>query len=69
MPIAHVTIAEGRSSKQIRAAIAAVTSALADTLDAPLSTIRVIVTEIPLTHWGSGEQTLAEKRADPAPGT
>lgn len=63
MPIIQVSIAEGRRPDQIRDMIGKVTSAVADSLSAPADTIRVIVTEIPLTHWGSGTQTLAEKRA------
>jgi len=62
MPICQISIAQGRSPDKIREAIRRVTEALSETLDAPVSTIRVIVTEVPLTHWGSGEQTLAEKR-------
>ncbi len=62
MPLIQVSIAQGRRPEQIRAMIAGVTSAVADSLDAPVESIRVIVNEIPLTHWGSGTQTLAEKR-------
>lgn len=63
MPIVQVSIAEGRSPEKIRAMMREVTEAVSRTLDAPASTVRVLVTEVPLTHWGSGEQTLAEKRA------
>lgn len=63
MPIVQVSIAEGRGPEQIRAMIREVTAAVAGTLGAPVPTIRVLVTEVPLTHWGSGEQTLAESRA------
>ena len=35
--------------------------AIAESLDAPASSIRVVVTEVPLTHWATGDVTLAEK--------
>ena len=41
--------------------ISAVTAAVADSLDASPASIRVIVTEVPLTHWATGDVTLQEK--------
>ena len=61
MPMAFVSIREGRSPEKIRAMISAVTAAIAETLDAPVASIRVVVTEVPLTHWATGDVTLAEK--------
>jgi 4-oxalocrotonate tautomerase len=43
--------------------ISAVTAAIAESLDAPASSIRVVVTEVPLTHWATGDVTLAEKQS------
>lgn len=62
MPIVQVSIAEGRRPDQIRTLVHRVSAAVAESLDAPVDTVRVLVTEVPLTHWGSGSQTLAEKR-------
>jgi 4-oxalocrotonate tautomerase len=59
--MAFVSIREGRSPEKIRAMISAVTVAIAESLDAPASSIRVVVTEVPLTHWATGDVTLAEK--------
>ena len=61
MPMAFVSIREGRPPERIRAMISAVTAAIAESLDAPASSIRVVVTEVPLTHWATGDVTLAEK--------
>jgi len=63
MPIVNISIAEGRRDDQIRELIRSVTTAVSTTLDAPVETVRVLVSEVPTTHWGSGEQTLAERRA------
>ena len=61
MPMAFVSIREGRPPESIRKMISAVTAAIAESLDAPASSIRVVVTEVPLTHWATGDVTLAEK--------
>lgn len=63
MPIVQISIAEGRTATQVRELIGQVTAAVSTSLEAPVDTIRVLVTEIPPTHWGSGPVTLAEKRA------
>ena len=60
--MAFVSIREGRPPEKIRALISAVTAAIAESLDAPASSIRVVVTEVPLTHWATGDVTLAEKQ-------
>ena len=65
--MAFVSIREGRSPEKIRAMISAVTAAIAESLDAPAASIRVVVTEVPLTHWATGDVTLAEKQQETAP--
>lgn len=61
--MAFVSIREGRSPESIRTMISAVTAAIAESLGAPAASIRVVVTEVPLTHWATGDVTLAEKEA------
>lgn len=60
--MAFVSIREGRPPEKVRAMISAVTAAIAESLDAPPASIRVVVTEVPLTHWATGDVTLAEKQ-------
>lgn len=67
MPMAFVSIREGRPPETIRTMISAVTAAIAESLGAPPSSIRVVVTEVPLTHWAIGDVTLAEKQEQDAP--
>ncbi len=69
MPIAFVSIREGRPPEAIRKMISAVTRAIAESLDAPPSSIRVVVTEVPLTQWAAGDVTLAEKQEKDAQAT
>lgn len=52
MPIVQLQILEGRSEEKIAEVIENVTNTISETLDAPKESIRVIVTEIPKTHWG-----------------
>jgi 4-oxalocrotonate tautomerase len=57
MPIARIQIMEGRSLEQIEALIDEVTLAIHRTVNAPLETVRVMVEEVPKTHWGIGGKT------------
>jgi len=54
MPIAHIMIIEGREPEQKKALIRAVTTAIADSLQARPESIRVILQEVPKEHWGIG---------------
>lgn len=52
MPIIQVQMMEGRPEEKIAEVIQNITNAVAETLDAPKESIRVLVNEIPKTHWG-----------------
>ena len=62
MPIAMIHIVEGRDPDTKRRLIAAVSEAIATSLDAPAASIRVLVYEVPVDLWGAGHQTIAERR-------
>ena len=62
MPIAQVQIMEGRSDEQKAAMIREVSEALARTLDAPLDRVRVLITELPKSHWGIGGEPASQLR-------
>jgi 4-oxalocrotonate tautomerase len=47
-----VQMMEGRPKEKVAELIRNVTNTVSETLDAPKENIRVIVTEIPKTHWG-----------------
>jgi 4-oxalocrotonate tautomerase len=61
MPLVQVSLREGRTPAQLRALISALTRAVVEALDAPVESVRVIVTEVPGTHWAAGDVTLDEK--------
>ncbi len=65
MPFVEVTLAEGRSPEQIRALISGLTQAVVAAVDAPQENVRVVVREVPPTHWAAGDVTIAERTATP----
>ena len=63
MPFIDVTIGLGRSPEQIRSLIHELTEAAPRAIDAPKENIRVVIREVPETHWAAGDVTVAERRA------
>ena len=61
MPIVEVTLAEGRTPEQLRALISAITGAVSESISAQLGQVRVIIREVPATHFAAGDVTLAER--------
>jgi 4-oxalocrotonate tautomerase len=62
MPIAHVSILEGRPREKKVELIRRVTAAIADSLEVPRERVRVLVQEVPHDQWGIGGETVAELR-------
>jgi 4-oxalocrotonate tautomerase len=60
VPLIEVTVAEGRSASQIRDMMHEVHNAVLRTVDTRPEHIRVIVREVPRTHWATGDLTLSE---------
>ncbi|WP_454197319.1 tautomerase family protein [Nocardia sp. Marseille-Q1738] len=67
MPIIDVSIAAGRPPEQLRALIRELHAAARRSLNAADGSIRVIVREVPATHWAAGDVTLAERATDESP--
>jgi 4-oxalocrotonate tautomerase len=73
MPLIEVTMVEGRTAEQLRALISGLTRVAVEAVDAPVDSVRVVIREVPATHWAAGGVTIAERRAGhpgavPAPG-
>lgn len=60
MPVIHISLVEGRDSEKVKACVKAVAHTVAETLDAPLESIRVYATAVPQAHWAVGGQTKDE---------
>ncbi|HEY7926632.1 MAG: 2-hydroxymuconate tautomerase [Candidatus Dormibacteria bacterium] len=65
MPFVEVTLTEGRSPERLRTLITRLTEATAASLDAPPESIRVVIREVPATHYAAGGVTLAQSRSEP----
>lgn len=62
MPLIEVTMVEGRRSEKVRNLINELHHAAVNALDAPPESVRVVVREVPATHWAAGNETIAERR-------
>jgi 4-oxalocrotonate tautomerase len=60
MPIATINIIEGRSEEKKKALIINMSKAIAESLDAPLESVRVIINEVPKAHFGIGGKSAEE---------
>lgn len=54
MPLVHIDMMKGRPPEAIGSMITAVSEAIAETLDAPIGTVRVIVNEMEPHQYGVG---------------
>ncbi|MEC1523256.1 4-oxalocrotonate tautomerase [Neobacillus niacini] len=61
MPLIQVNIMEGRPPEKIKALIENITDTVVETLDAPKQSVRVLVNEMPKTHWGIAGVPASEK--------
>jgi 4-oxalocrotonate tautomerase len=63
MPIVNVNMMEGRPKEKVERVIAEITETITETLDVPKETVRVIVTEIPKSHWGIAGESVEKRNA------
>lgn len=63
MPIITVNLLTGRDTETKRTLIREVAEAAVRALNAPLTSVRVILNEVPPEHWGIGNETKAEQTA------
>ena len=60
MPTAQLYILEGRTDTQKENLISEVTDAMVRAIDAPKDRVRVIITEMPKTHFGIGGESASK---------
>ena len=66
MPFVHIDMMEGRSKDKVERMMSAVSEAIADTLEAPIETVRVFVNEMEPHQYAVGGKpwrVVAEERA------
>jgi 4-oxalocrotonate tautomerase len=61
VPFIDVTISEGRAPELVRALIHELHEAACRSLGASPDAVRVVIREVPLTHWAAADVTLAER--------
>ena len=62
MPLIQVNILEGRPPEKVKELIENITDTVSETLGAPKQSVRVLVTEMPKTHWGIAGVPASEKK-------
>lgn len=62
VPFINIQVLEGRPQEKIDALMKNVTETVSETLEAPKKNVRVIVTEVPKTHWSIGGVSASEIR-------
>lgn len=63
MPLIQINIIEGRSPEKKERLIREVTDTVADILESPVGNVRVMIQEMPATHWGiAGESAKKRKQ-------
>ena len=63
MPYIQITMIAGRTEEQKRDLLAAVSQATADSIGAPLETVRAWIVEVPPTDIAVAGETHADRRA------
>ena len=66
MPLVQISMIEGRDAALVSECARQVARTIHQTLGAPMASIRVLVNELPATHWAIGDQTRAEIDAEKA---
>ncbi|MDV7211413.1 tautomerase family protein [Azotobacter beijerinckii] len=61
MPIMQVYLIKGRSEEQKARLIEALSRAAVETLDAPIESVRVVISEVPNTDFGIAGQTAKQR--------
>ena len=64
MPFIQITIAEGREPEKKEQLIYEVTETVSAVFGAPKETIRVLITEVPPTHWGIAGQSISKRKEE-----
>jgi 4-oxalocrotonate tautomerase len=61
MPLVQIDLLEGRSEERIADVMREVTDAVARSLEIPTDRVRVIVRDVPRTHWAVAGVSYAEQ--------
>ena len=68
MPLVEVTLVQGRTPQQLRALLHELHGAVVRSVGAPAENVRIVIREVPATHWAAGDVTIAERSATASQG-
>jgi len=57
MPIVQISLVKGRDEATLKRFVKDVARTVHESLGAPMPTIRVILHEVPASHWAIGDET------------
>jgi 4-oxalocrotonate tautomerase family enzyme len=60
MPLVQISVVKGREREIVKECVRRVARTVSEALDAPLSTVRVIVNEIEADYWATGDKLKSE---------
>jgi len=63
MPLLEVTLVEGRSRQTLRKLAQDLHDTVVRSIGASPESVRIVLREVPDTHWMSGGVTIAERRS------
>jgi 4-oxalocrotonate tautomerase len=63
VPLVEVTLVQGRTPQQLRALLHELHGAVVRSIGAPAENVRIVIREVPATHWAAGDVTIAERSA------
>lgn len=66
MPIINISIIEGRSAQRKTRLISEITNVVSECMGAPKEAIRVLINEIPASHWGVAGVPKSEPKLEKA---
>lgn len=64
MPLIQITIVEGRTAEKKEQLILEMTETVSAVLDAPKENVRVLINEVPTTHWGIAGQSISKRKEE-----
>ncbi|MBT3048655.1 MAG: 2-hydroxymuconate tautomerase family protein, partial [gamma proteobacterium symbiont of Ctena orbiculata] len=65
MPLIQATILQGRTQMQKEAFYKGITQVVSETLNVKPEQVRVIIQEVPTSHWAVAGVSIAERDAQP----
>ena len=60
MPIVQISLVKGRDEATLKRLVKDVARTVHESLGAPMPTIRILLNEVPATHWAIGDETRDE---------